>query len=597
SAGLCVVCSSQTVLRCGDCLRRPMLCTKCAYDHVVSTSHKFILAITPYVCCATGCGVNDVTKLYLGGLSYWCIDHKPRLAFPLCSAGNVFGLYKNSAVGSPDVDQFNQLATSDWTDVRDYKLANDVKDSLRLFAAETIKASEENIKSSYACATIREVIGPKELILSWEAGKTKPALNRNSVFTGFHITKNMKSQIGEFTFEKSDYDSDAVIYKSTTTVKLQPGMVFVLTSHNVQSLRAPTIANQERYANLVKLRPAFNVPPDYANLVAYYQMIGHQKITTIQGPPGSGKSHCVIGLGLYYPGARIVYTACSHAAVDSLCCKAATAFSADRCSRIIPQRARVECYSGFKPNNTTAQYIFSTVNALPECATDIVVVDEVSMCTNYELSIINQRVSYKHIVYVGDPQQLPAPRIMITRGVLEPSDYNVVTQRMCAIKPDIFLHKCYRCPAEIVDTVSEMVYENQFKPVNKASKQCFKIMCKGNVMVDNGSSINRRQLEVVKMFLAKNPSWRNAVFISPYNSQNYVASRSLGLQIQTVDSSQGSEYDYVIFTQTSDTAHASNVNRFNVAITRAKKGILCVMCDKNLYDLLKFYELKLSDLQ
>nr|WCC61853.1 ORF1ab polyprotein [Bat Coronavirus RsYN16] len=597
AAGLCVVCGSQTVLRCGDCLRRPMLCTKCAYDHVIATPHKFILAITPYVCSASGCTVNDVTKLYLGGLSYYCIDHKPSLSFPLCSAGNVFGLYKASATGSPDVEIFNTLATSDWTDVKDYKLANEAKDSLRLFAAETVKAKEESVKSSYACATLKEVIGPKELLLSWECGKAKPPLNRNSVFTCFQITKDSKFQVGEFVFEKLDYGSDAVCYKSTTTYKLVPGMIFVLTSHNVQPLRAPTIANQERYSSIHKLHPTFNISDAYANLVPYYQMIGKQRITTIQGPPGSGKSHCVIGLGLYYPGARIVFAACSHAAVDSLCVKASTAYSMDRCTRIIPARARVECFSGFKPNNNSAQYVFSTINALPECNADIVVIDEVSMCTNYELSVVNQRISYRHIVYVGDPQQLPAPRTMITRGVLEPKDYNVVTQRMCAVGPDVFLHKCYRCPAEIVNTVSEMVYDNKFVPVHPASKQCFKLMCKGNVQVDNGSSINRKQLDVVKMFLAKNPSWAKAVFISPYNSQNYVASRALGLQIQTVDSSQGSEYDYVIYTQTSDTAHACNVNRFNVAITRAKKGILCVMCDRELFDALKFFEIKLSDLQ
>nr|QED88010.1 orf1ab polyprotein [Human coronavirus NL63] len=596
AAGLCVVCGSQTVLRCGDCLRKPMLCTKCAYDHVFGTDHKFILAITPYVCNASGCGVSDVKKLYLGGLNYYCTNHKPQLSFPLCSAGNKFGLYKNSATGSLDVEVFNMLATSDRTDVRDYKQANDLKDTLRLFAAETIKAKEESVKSSYAFATLKEVVGPKELLLSWESGKVKPPLNRNSVFTCFQISKDSKFQIGEFIFEKVEYGSDTVTYKSTVTTKLVPGMIFVLTSHNVQPLRAPTIANQEKYSSIYKLHPAFNVSDAYANLVPYYQLIGKQKITTIQGPPGSGKSHCSIGLGLYYPGARIVFVACAHAAVDSLCAKAMTVYSIDKCTRIIPARARVECYSGFKPNNTSAQYIFSTVNALPECNADIVVVDEVSMCTNYDLSVINQRLSYKHIVYVGDPQQLPAPRVMITKGVMEPVDYNVVTQRMCAIGPDVFLHKCYRCPAEIVNTVSELVYENKFVPVKPASKQCFKVFFKGNVQVDNGSSINRKQLEIVKLFLVKNPSWSKAVFISPYNSQNYVASRFLGLQIQTVDSSQGSEYDYVIYAQTSDTAHACNVNRFNVAITRAKKGIFCVMCDKTLFDSLKFFEIKHADL-
>nr|APT69863.1 replicase polyprotein 1ab [Human coronavirus 229E]APT69870.1 replicase polyprotein 1ab [Human coronavirus 229E] len=597
AAGLCVVCGSQTVLRCGDCLRRPMLCTKCAYDHVFGTDHKFILAITPYVCNTSGCNVTDVTKLYLGGLNYYCVDHKPHLSFPLCSAGNVFGLYKSSALGSMDIDVFNKLSTSDWSDIRDYKLANDAKESLRLFAAETVKAKEESVKSSYAYATLKEIVGPKELLLLWESGKAKPPLNRNSVFTCFQITKDSKFQVGEFVFEKVDYGSDTVTYKSTATTKLVPGMLFILTSHNVAPLRAPTMANQEKYSTIYKLHPSFNVSDAYANLVPYYQLIGKQRITTIQGPPGSGKSHCSIGIGVYYPGARIVFTACSHAAVDSLCAKAVTAYSVDKCTRIIPARARVECYSGFKPNNTSAQYVFSTVNALPEVNADIVVVDEVSMCTNYDLSVINQRISYKHIVYVGDPQQLPAPRVLISKGVMEPIDYNVVTQRMCAIGPDVFLHKCYRCPAEIVNTVSELVYENKFVPVKEASKQCFKIFERGSVQVDNGSSINRRQLDVVKRFIHKNSTWSKAVFISPYNSQNYVAARLLGLQTQTVDSAQGSEYDYVIFAQTSDTAHACNANRFNVAITRAKKGIFCIMSDRTLFDALKFFEVTMTDLQ
>lgn len=67
----------------------------------------------------------------------------------------------------------------------------------------------------------------------------------------------------------------------------------------------------------------------------------------------------------------------------------------------------------------------------------------------------------------------------------------------------------------------------------------------------------------------------------------------MGLPTQTVDSSQGSEYDYVIFTQTTETAHSCNVNRFNVAITRAKVGILCIMSDRDLYDKLQFTSLEI----
>ncbi|ASF90443.1 ORF1ab polyprotein [Suncus murinus coronavirus Xingguo-74] len=587
SAGCCVVCNSQTILRCGDCIRRPLLCTKCAYDHVCGTSHKFILAITPYVCHTSGCVVNDVTRLYLGGMSYYCFEHKPKLSFPLVSNGHVFGLYKNSAVGSVDCDVFNRIATSDWSNVDDYVLANSCKESLILFAAETIKAFEESSKSSYACAILKEVIGPKEILLSWEPGKIRPPLNHNSVFICYNMVKDTRVQIGEYVFEKVDCSSDSVYFKSNATSKLVPGMIFVLVSHNVQSLKAQTIVSQEIYSK-VRLFSTLNVKEDYVNLVPYYTMIGKQRVTTIQGPPGSGKSHCIIGLGLYYPTIKIVFTACSHAAVDSLCNKAFKNYNIVDCSRIIPARARVECFDKFRVNDCSAKYVFSTINALPDVVADVVVVDEVSMLTNYDLSVINSRVKYKHIVYVGDPQQLPSPRILITRGVLKSEDYNCVTRRMCLLGPDVFLNKCYRCPAEVVKTVSALVYENKFLAVNKISGKCFKVFLKGHVQVDNGSSVNRKQLDFVKTFLELNKEWQNAVFISPYNSQNYVASKMLGLQTQTVDSAQGSEYDYVIYTQTSDTAHACNINRFNVAITRTKYGILCIMNNKKMYDELDF---------
>nr|WCC63404.1 ORF1ab polyprotein [Bat Coronavirus PaGD17] len=594
AVGSCVVCHSQTSLRCGTCIRRPFLCCKCCYDHVIATPHKMVLSVSPYVCNAPGCDVADVTKLYLGGMSYFCIDHRPVCSFPLCANGLVFGLYKNMCTGSPSVTEFNRLATCDWTESGDYTLANTTTEPLKLFAAETLRATEEASKQSYAIATIKEIVGERELLLVWEAGKAKPPLNRNYVFTGYHITKNSKVQLGEYVFERIDY-SDAVSYKSSTTYKLAVGDIFVLTSHSVATLQAPTIVNQERYVKILGLYPTLTVPEEFANHVANFQKVGFSKFVTVQGPPGTGKSHFAIGLAIYYPTARVVYTACSHAAVDALCEKAFKYLNIAKCSRIIPAKARVECYDQFKVNETNSQYLFSTINALPETSADILVVDEVSMCTNYDLSVINARIKAKHIVYVGDPAQLPAPRTLLTRGTLEPENFNSVTRLMCNLGPDIFLSVCYRCPEEIVNTVSALVYNNKLVAKKPASGQCFKILYKGSVTHDASSAINRPQLNFVKSFIAANPNWSKAVFISPYNSQNAVARSVLGLTTQTVDSSQGSEYPYVIFCQTADTAHANNINRFNVAVTRAQKGILCVMTSQALFDSLEFAEVSLNN--
>ncbi|URD31388.1 orf1ab polyprotein [Hipposideros bat coronavirus] len=594
AVGACVCCNSQTSLRCGTCVRRPFLCCKCCYDHVVSTTHKLVLSVTPYVCNAPGCDVSDVTKLYLGGMSYYCYDHKPPICFPLCANGLVFGLYKNTCVGCDKMEEFNTLATCDWSNSGDYVLANTTTERLKLFAAETLKATEEAAKQAYGTAMVREVLSDREIVLVWEAGKAKPPLNRNYVFTGYHVAKSGKQQLGEYTFEKTDY-GDTVVYKSTTTYKLVPGDYFVLTSHSVQGLTAPTVVNQEKYSKITGLYPAFNLSDDFTSNIVNYQKIGMAKYTTVQGPPGTGKSHLAIGLALYYPAARIVYTACSHAAVDALCEKAFKYLPISRCSRIIPARARVECFDKFKANAVNEQYLFCTINALPETSADVVVVDEVSMCTNYDLSLINARLRAKHIVYIGDPAQLPAPRTLLTKGILEPEHFNTITRFMVLLGPDVFLKTCRRCPKEIVDTVSGLVYDNKLQAHKEASGECFKVHFKGSVTHDMSSAINRPQIGFVREFLMRNPKWSKAVFISPYNSQNAVAGRILGLQTQTVDSSQGSEYDYVIFSQTSESAHASNLNRFNVAITRAKKGCLCIMSDGDMCEKLLFTELNLAD--
>lgn len=150
----------------GACIRRPFLCCKCCYDHVISTSHKLVLSVNPYVCNAPGCDVTDVTQLYLGGMSYYCKSHKLPISFPLCANGQVFGLYKNTCVGSDNVTDFNAIATCDWTNAGDYILANTCTERLKLFAAETLKATEETFKLSYGIATVREVLSDRELQLT-----------------------------------------------------------------------------------------------------------------------------------------------------------------------------------------------------------------------------------------------------------------------------------------------------------------------------------------------------------------------------------------------------------------------------------------------
>uniref|UniRef100_A0AB39AG74 ORF1ab polyprotein n=9 Tax=Orthocoronavirinae TaxID=2501931 RepID=A0AB39AG74_9NIDO len=590
ATGACTVCSSPTILRCGDCIRRPLLCCVCCYQHVTRTTHKRVIAINNYICSVEGCNQDNVEFLYISGTSVFCNVHKPALCVPIVANGTVFGIYRHTARGSSDIDIFNQLAVSDYSTVEPYKLANNAPISLMLFAAETIKAKEEAIKRSYASATVKDAYDGRIVKLIWENGKKVPPITKNHVFTGYHFSKNGKTQVGDYVLQRCDGDS--YIYRGTSTYKLQPNDVLVLMAHVVTPLSAPPVVSQTNYTR-ANLRPDTVAAASYLNHFKSYNEIALRKVTTVLGPPGTGKSTFAIGLACYYPGARVCYTASSHAAIDALCQKALHALPVENCTRIVPTRTTVDCFQEFTVNNTSAKYVFSTINALPDIKCDIVVVDEISMLTNYELSSVNARLSYSHIVYVGDPYQLPSPRTMLTGGQLEPTDYNVVTTIMVKVGADVMLDRCYRCPAEIVSTVSKLVYDNKLLAVKPKSHMCYKVIINygsGDISYDGLSAYNNPQLEFAIAF-RNFKQWSDVTFISPYNAMNTKASLA-GFSTQTVDSSQGSEYNYVIFCVTTDSGHALNMSRLNVALTRAKQGILVIFRQKSkLYDQLEFEEL------
>lgn len=128
-------------------------------------------------------------------------------------------------------------------------------------------------------------------------------------------------------------------YRATTTYKLSVGDVFVLTSHSVANLSAPTLVPQENYSS-IRFASVYSVLETFQNNVVNYQHIGMKRYCTVQGPPGTGKSHLAIGLAVYYCTARVVYTAASHAAVDALCEKAYKFLNINDCTRIVPAKVR-----------------------------------------------------------------------------------------------------------------------------------------------------------------------------------------------------------------------------------------------------------------
>lgn len=578
-AGACVVCGCNSVLTCANCPRRPHLCASCCYYHVTETSHKVIVGIAVYACKNSGCTVNDITQLFIANGSYYCEAHLPvTFRVPVCMNQRVFSLYMNTSTYCSDVKLFNKITMQDWKSTEDYNVYG-LPMPLRLFAAETLRAYEEMSKMQYGYAILTSITEDR-LHLSWHG--PIPPINVNSVFCGYKpVVKgsDMKyALLGDFVFERNT--DTLYTYTSSYLGKLERGYKFVLRTHSIKPLMAPTVIRNTTSSmyNYVYSRSPFE------RSIAAFKLLLSNTVSTVQGPPGTGKSYLSIGLACCLVGKRFMFTTASHAGVDALCEKAFKYLPRDKCTRIIPTGAKREVFQGFTVNNKGAQYIFSTINSLPNVDVDIVICDEVGMCTDSDLSLLNERVRYCNIVYVGDPQQLSAPRILCTTA-LPPLYYNTVVNHMIQHGPTVFLTTCYRCPSPIVQLVSTMCYSGKLTTSNGVG-ECYSVFLNTHASYVGGSSsaYNRGHIDYVRRFLMAYPQFQTAVFVSPYHSQNVKAKQLLGLNTWTVDAAQGSEAPYIIFSQTTASDHATNINRLNVALTRATRGILCIMCVDGVVD-------------
>lgn len=585
SSQKCLLCNTPTLLKCLSCRFRTPLCTKCAYDHAVDTDHHRFSSLSPYVCNHHDCSEDDVMKLYISGNGIYCSIHAGAISLKLALGGEIFGLYKGLSHGSSLINDFNRASTLTWDQVEHYTWSNQLSPPLDRFAATQLRLLEEEVRESYSPGVVTGFNG-ESLDIEWDDVAHKPVVGPKVLFAGYIPCGGGLKFMGEFILTPMLDGSYSFTQMSTSKPCL--GMKLKVTTHNVLQLTGPIVANQSRIP--LMYTPANSDSP---HLERYLEALT-RTYTTVQGPPGTGKSSFAVGFASTFCDLKFLFVSAAHAAVDALALTASKMLPLDDCTRVVPRRCVVEVFKGIPINDLTKRCIFCTFLSLPKITVDVVIVDECSMVTNYDLGIVNTRVKYKHIVYIGDPQQLPAPRMLLSQ-TLEPKDYNVVTRLMCHAGPDVFLDTCYRCPLEVVTTVSRTIYEGRLKGSREASGECFKIFCQGQPKTVAKSMVNQEQLDIVVSFL-KSCNWPNAVFISPYLAQNALAVKC-GLLAHTVESAQGSEFDYVVYTQTSSSNHATNLNRLNVAITRARRGVLCVMSSRSHFDSLDFKTLNETDLQ
>ncbi|XP_017016615.1 uncharacterized protein [Drosophila kikkawai] len=247
---------------------------------------------------------------------------------------------------------------------------------------------------------------------------------------------------------------------------------------------------------------------------------------------------------------------------------------------------------------------------------DICIIDEATQCTE-PWTLLPMRFGIKHLVLVGDTQQLPA--VVLSKKAIDFGLGNSMFDRIQKslvkqlnmdqpggnqlVHTKLFkLSLQYRMHPEICRWPNKYFYDDQLVSADLTSKPSPLIpYCVVNLSYtqDTGSSSANRSIsnDEEARFVAKllaemdkhMPSQRYSYgLISPYSSQCYALSQvipqHMNLTPQTVDSYQGLEKDVVIISnaRTRGCGFLANYQRLNVALTRPKR---CLVICGNFDDL------------
>ncbi|KAH8293687.1 hypothetical protein KR054_002967 [Drosophila jambulina] len=235
---------------------------------------------------------------------------------------------------------------------------------------------------------------------------------------------------------------------------------------------------------------------------------------------------------------------------------------------------------------------------------DICIIDEATQCTE-PWTLLPMRFGIKHLVLVGDTQQLPAvvlskkaidfglgnsmfDRIQKSLKHVNPGDKHLVHTKLFKLSMQ------YRMHPEICRWPNKYFYENQLVSADLTAKPSPLIpYCVVNLSYTrdtggnngNRSISNDEEARFVAQLLAEMdkhmPSQRYSYgLISPYSNQCHALSqvipRHMNLTPKTVDSYQGLEKDVIIISnaRTRGCGFLAHYQRLNVALTRPKRCLI-----------------------
>lgn len=419
--------------------------------------------------------------------------------------------------------------------------------------------------------------------------------------------------------------------KSDATEKMLTKTAEVLTNDNNKVLRIDNFLNGK--TRNTYLSNSFNI--EYLNSsqkTALSNAVNSSNFCIIQGPPGTGKTETIANIAkeLLEQGKKVFVTAPTHTAINN-CLNVISKRVQDR-SKVIkignkPQNKEIadnanitikasltyptyqnspDLYQkGIVIGATPYSVCYDATKKLRFWEFDVCIVDEASQLS-IPLSLAAMSRSNKFI-FVGDHKQLDP---IVPKGTKTEMFSESVFSRLARIYPNEInlLNTSYRLNESLINIPNNLFYNNKLKSSHETEIDNKNYECQYHTNILNsdphililhnefdGISDSKYEAEIVTNIvsdLAKNGAKLSEIGImTPYRSQVRTIRRELknrfpkltkehfkALFIDTVDSMQGQERNYIIYSMANSHPLESmkrleffySPNRLNVAITRAK---------------------------
>lgn len=326
----------------------------------------------------------------------------------------------------------------------------------------------------------------------------------------------------------------------------------------------------------------------------------NQSFMILQGPPGCGKTYTGKNLikDLIERKQKILVTSNSHRAIINLLegidfeLKGAKIYSRSNqkienknFKNISPSGKNIDHY--VNDYDLVAGTCFSLAK-IENVEFDTIIVDEASQLKMSFLLAISRLA--KNVIILGDQNQLQSISVLGNgRGGESVLEYLLEGQKIVPKTMGYLLDTTFRMEPQIASLISEVFYENRMKWNQKKNQIGVKLVLSNH---DHGQKMSEEEAkDVLKIYrkLIKNKVKPEQILITtPYNAQASLIKSKTNKKtiVGTTDLLQGMEADYVIISLTASgskkqaSEFATNPNRLNVAISRAKKGVWIVSAHK-----------------